>query len=250
MKKIISVLIISLIIINVNGQTADKKWGLGIGPGIYNTIDNNGIGFMPGLYLSRYLSPSFDLMLNQKMGYFNSQVTNKLDVSNVFLNLRIKFLKNNETFHPYLYGGPGYLFDNNDSGLNFDAGIGAKFSLSSKTALFIEGGYINGIDVTVSNIDYKDDFWQASAGIEFSFGNVKDSDGDGVPDGRDKEDDTPPGVQVDKKGIAIDTDGDGTPDYKDDCPELVGLANLNGCPDRDGDGVADKDDECPDTAGV
>jgi hypothetical protein len=32
----------------------------------------------------------------------------------------------------------------------------------------------------------------------------------------------------------------------DACPDVFGLAALNGCPDTDGDGIADKDDACPD----
>jgi hypothetical protein len=37
---------------------------------------------------------------------------------------------------------------------------------------------------------------------------------------------------------------------EDACPEVVGLAAFNGCPDTDGDGIADKDDACPDVAGL
>jgi flagellar motor protein MotB len=44
---------------------------------------------------------------------------------------------------------------------------------------------------------------------------LKDSDGDGIPDQFDLEPNTPPGVQVDSHGRAVDTDGDGVPDYKD-----------------------------------
>ena len=38
-------------------------------------------------------------------------------------------------------------------------------------------------------------------------------------------------------------------DKDDACPEVAGLAELNGCPDADGDGVADPDDECVDVVG-
>jgi outer membrane protein OmpA-like peptidoglycan-associated protein len=86
--------------------------------------------------------------------------------------------------------------------------------------------------------------------IEFAFGAAKDSDGDGVPDRRDKCPDTPPGVQVDEDGCPLDRDGDGIPDYKDDCPDEAGPAKFNGCPDTDGDGIPDKDDECPTVPGL
>jgi OOP family OmpA-OmpF porin len=45
-----------------------------------------------------------------------------------------------------------------------------------------------------------------------------DSDGDGVPDSRDKCPNTPQGVEVDEDGCPIDSDGDGVPDYLDKCP--------------------------------
>jgi len=38
-------------------------------------------------------------------------------------------------------------------------------------------------------------------------------------------------------------------DIKDECPDVVGPAQLNGCPDRDGDFVPDIKDNCPDLAG-
>ncbi|MFA5588135.1 MAG: thrombospondin type 3 repeat-containing protein, partial [Mariniphaga sp.] len=75
----------------------------------------------------------------------------------------------------------------------------------------------------------------------------KDSDGDGVPDKRDKCPDTPPGVQVDEHGCPLDRDGDGVPDYLDKCPDTPGLAKFDGCPDTDGDGVPDHLDKCPNT---
>ncbi len=50
--------------------------------------------------------------------------------------------------------------------------------------------------------------------------------------------------------VILDRDGDGVVDAEDKCPDVAGLANLQGCPDRDGDGIADADDKCPDVAGI
>ncbi len=55
----------------------------------------------------------------------------------------------------------------------------------------------------------------------------------------------PPAVEVPK-----DRDGDGVPDSEDKCPDVAGVAALQGCPDRDGDGIADADDKCPNVAGL
>jgi OOP family OmpA-OmpF porin len=79
---------------------------------------------------------------------------------------------------------------------------------------------------------------------------VVDSDGDGVPDDRDQCPDTPGGVSVDSRGCPLDSDGDGVPDYLDRCPGTPAGVSVDskGCPiDSDGDGVADHLDQCPDT---
>ena len=47
-----------------------------------------------------------------------------------------------------------------------------------------------------------------------------------------------------------DRDGDGILDSLDKCPDVKGLASLQGCPDRDGDGITDADDKCPDVPGL
>ncbi|GHB09773.1 OmpA family protein [Salinicola rhizosphaerae] len=79
---------------------------------------------------------------------------------------------------------------------------------------------------------------------------VVDSDGDGVPDDRDQCPNTPAGVAVDAVGCPLDTDGDGVPDYMDQCPGTPAGVEVNaqGCPlDSDGDGVPDYQDQCPNT---
>jgi OOP family OmpA-OmpF porin len=107
----------------------------------------------------------------------------------------------------------------------------------------------------------------------------KDSDGDGVPDGRDKCIHTPKGEPVTTFGCPYDVDFDGVYDYedqcknepgprenkgcpwgdrdndgimdnKDDCPDVPGIAQFRGCPDSDGDGIQDKEDQCPHEKGI
>jgi len=77
-----------------------------------------------------------------------------------------------------------------------------------------------------------------------------DSDGDGVPDGKDACPGTPTGVVVDARGCPIDSDGDGVWDGLDRCPNTPRdwPVDAHGCPlDTDGDGVPDGADECPGT---
>ncbi|MDO9039943.1 MAG: hypothetical protein Q7U65_01060 [Bacteroidota bacterium] len=67
MKRFIFLSFILIFVATVDAQTVDKKWGFGAGLGGYGTIENSGIGLMPELYLSRYLTPRFDIMLKNDL---------------------------------------------------------------------------------------------------------------------------------------------------------------------------------------
>ena len=74
--------------------------------------------------------------------------------------------------------------------------------------------------------------WQSRGGtMAANCGAEADSDGDGVPDSRDRCPNTPKGVEVDENGCPLDSDGDGVPDYKDKCPGTPKGAKVdaNGC---------------------
>jgi OOP family OmpA-OmpF porin len=60
---------------------------------------------------------------------------------------------------------------------------------------------------------------------------VADSDGDGVPDNKDKCPNTPRGVNVDVFGCPLDTDRDGVADYLDQCPNtpMGATVDARGC---------------------
>jgi outer membrane protein OmpA-like peptidoglycan-associated protein len=189
------------------------------------------------------------------------------------LGLQVKaagLLWNEESwFDPYLRVGANYLRhdytaltfprtdvngewvtngeDGNENGkANFftvSTGAGVNFWLTKNFGLGVQGDYVStpGDKSTVAN------FWQASASLNFRFGN-RDRDKDGILDKDDLCPDTPglPEFQG-----CPDTDGDGVPDKDDQCPEVAGPVENNGCPwpDTDGDGVIDKDDACPTVAG-
>lgn len=73
--------------------------------------------------------------------------------------------------------------------------------------------------------------------VEKLKGKLKDSDGDGVLDIVDEDNATRDGVRVNAKGEAMDTDYDGIPDYKDDCPVQKGPDSTNGCPQQVSDSL-------------
>jgi len=250
MKKLILLSLILAFAFSSQAQTSDKKTAVGIGIGAYSPSNQGGVGLMPELYLSRYLSSKFDVMLKGDFGVLNSKQNGGLDLANGFLNLRYKLLKEDNKFRPYLFAGPGFLADNTTSGVNFNGGLGAKYQFSPGTAFYFDAGYLSGIDATRGGKTVNDNIIKGTIGLEFGLGKAKDTDMDGVSDKKDKCPDTPAGVAVDATGCPVDTDGDGVADYLDDCPAVAGLTSLKGCPDKDKDGIADKDDACPDVAGL
>ncbi len=174
MKTLLLLALMLIFVGSVDAQTNDKKWGIGAGLGIYDNLNTKSIGLMPELYFSRFLTTRFDLMLKGDLGLYNSKVVNKLDLANAFLDLRLKLSGENSNFRPYLYAGPGFLADNRVSGLNFNAGLGAKYYISPATALKIDVGYMHGIEFTEYNITGRDNFLKATVGIEFDFGKSKE----------------------------------------------------------------------------
>lgn len=79
---------------------------------------------------------------------------------------------------------------------------------------------------------------------------LRDKDKDGLKDDVDNCPEIP--GPVENNGCPWpDTDGDGLLDKDDNCPNEAGPQENNGCPwpDTDNDGILDKDDECPNIPG-
>ncbi|MGI4883714.1 MAG: OmpA family protein [Janthinobacterium lividum] len=239
-----------------------------------------------GLTLSRYISKGFDINLSANQAtlrfpsptgaFANNGTRFYANISTYGLGFKFKLpLKDEAAIRPYFLIQPGVARVNSDryasptaaanhlDFTSFDAqgAIGLDFRITPGFSLFAQAGehmLITGdekLDNSASNATgfyYNHDrYLQFSAGLTANIGKAKDTDGDGVPDRKDKCPDTPAGVKVDANGCPVDTDGDGVADYQDKCPDVKGVAALQGCPDADGDGVADNDDKCPNTpAGV
>lgn len=167
---------------------------------------------------------------------------------------------------PYLRFGYGYMDTENEiyddeGGDQGSIGLGFLTDITKNGSLAIRAEFAKRWDFSGGSTlqDYV-----GNIGLQIPFGGKKeepvvaavdpDSDGDGVPDSRDRCPGTPAGVKVDANGCPLDSDGDGVPDYLDKCPNTPAGTPVDskGCPlDSDGDGVLDNDDQCPDTpAGV
>ena len=165
---------------------------------------------------------------------------------------------------PSLHVGGGYTFfgDNSYGTLNGGAGLTLWFtnmvglSLTTTYKHSFEDRNIPGsTDVPDSPIHF-----QHTAGLIYKFGG-KDTDGDGIPDITDLDDDND-GIldsiegEFDPDGdgipnyLDLDSDNDGISDPEDTCPEEAGTIEMNGCPDSDGDNISDIEDECINQVGT
>lgn len=152
-------------------------------------------------------------------------------------------------FVPYLSAGfGGMYFDvdgyDDDSDYMMNWGAGAKYFISDDTALRLDLRHVldyhSDREWDRTSGDDLDHNFLASAGLYWQFGGPAlpppaplDSDGDGIPDLRDKCPDTPLGVKVDAVGCPP----------KEEVPPPPKVVDG----DDDGDGVLNSRDKCPDT---
>lgn len=146
------------------------------------------------------------------------------------------------------FGSTNFTSDLGANGLEIDLGA-QVIPLGSQLMITAGGGVgvIKGIGVPDG---------RAFLGVLYN-AEVKDQDGDGIPDALD----ACPTEPEDKDGFEDsdgcpdpDNDGDGIPDVRDQCPlepeDFDGFQDEDGCPepDNDGDGIPDEEDECPNEA--
>ncbi len=243
MKKIYSIIIAAVSIYTAQAQTSAHKWGVGLdlnhkeyrgdlGNGLFTFKEIKNL--MPGLRISRYLNPSFDLGLNFNIGKyaFNNPDTPRFtgfkmnnNAWDLNLNARYKFnngyiLKENALFGPYLTAGVSLLnLKNNNipSGstnkfnvLNFPVGAGVRVQLAPAFQLYAQSTYSFSMNDNYDNMPNirrrNDNHVNHTIGLVYAFGkdnsdpSKKDSDKDGVTDDKDKCPGTKRGTEVDEKG--------------------------------------------------
>lgn len=143
-------------------------------------------------------------------------------------------------FDPFLGVGGGYTWLDEEGVGTLDGTGGINFWFSDHFGIALQTMYKHTFE------NNSNSHWQHSLGIKFAIGG-KDTDGDGI---YDEDDECPEVAGLEQYNGCPDSDGDGIQDRNDQCPEEAGLAEFDGCPDTDGDGVADPQDECPTVAGT
>ncbi len=146
--------------------------------------------------------------------------------------INIRPIKDNAKLAPFLTAGLGGGYYTGHWGAYVPAGVGLQFNWSSVTYLFVQAQY----KFTLTDKTLDDNLF-------YSFGLAENV-------GRKKEVVLPPPPPPPVVEAPKDRDGDGVIDANDKCPDVPGLASLQGCPDKDGDGITDAEDKCPDVKGL
>ncbi|NVJ89844.1 MAG: OmpA family protein [Flavobacteriaceae bacterium] len=248
---------------NANAQDENNPWSIGIGTNIvdfYNGandfgghvkdyLGNSDWNFLPAIStinVGKYLEKGFSLEFAGSMNKIDTYFTpGDADDFYFSLGVNVKYDLNNlfgETgwFDPYVSIGGAYVSagDTSEGMLAGNVGFNAWFN-DNLGVNFQTGSRFGFADKVQDHI-------QSSLGLVIKFGG-KDTDGDGI---YDKNDECPEVAGLAEFNGCPDADGDGIKDSDDACPNVAGLAAMNGCPDSDGDGVADKDDMCPNAKGT
>ena len=232
-------------------------------PSINTMSPGFGIQYLQGL--SEYVD--FSANLNSSFlkytFYDGTKATNDQFLLETSAAVNLKLLPDNYVVDPYVTVGVGAsMLAGTYFGAYAPVGAGFQFALGQGAFLNLQWLYnLRVSDNTNYNFQYSLGF--ASPLTEKKQPKLaplppppppvveKDTDGDGIPDSKDKCP-TVPGVAKYDGCPVPDTDGDGINDENDKCPTVKGLARYNGCPipDTDGDGINDEEDSCKTVPGV
>ncbi|HIA35896.1 MAG TPA: OmpA family protein [Flavobacteriales bacterium] len=136
------------------------------------------------------------------------------------------------------------------NGSYFNLGLGLSINLGAFQIYAVSDNFSSLFNLAKINgavVPYKANTLHLHMGINLTFQEKEaDKDEDGIID---KKDDCPDIAGPKEFNGCPDRDGDKIVDNLDDCPDDPGLAEFNGCPDRDEDKIIDKEDDCPDLPG-
>jgi len=202
---------------------------------VYSSIRdmNKGVSFSYWSGLTKKID--FSLKLNAMFRDYSAIYQSVIGKQEIGLELEpsinIRPMTDNVRLAPFLTVGVGGGLYNNKIGAYLPAGVGAQLNMNSVTYLILQAQY----KFTLTEKILGDNLFY-SLGIAQNISKEKPVVLPPPP---------PPVVEAPK-----DRDGDGIIDADDKCPDVKGVAALQGCPDRDGDGIADAEDKCPDEKGL
>ena len=245
--------------LNFNGTNyPSDKPTLDLGSSLFNEYFNvdehwNVQSSLSTVTLSRYADNGYSIGLRASINKFTKlgdspRITPKTMLSADFM---IKKTMSGLSFcnlEPYLEAGMGQSFVGNNNDFHLNGGAGVSYAISDKVNLqfntiyrynFKNDGFVNYAPNIIPH-------FQHNLSVAINFGG-KDTDRDGI---YDRHDDCPNVAGLPEFNGCPDDDGDGIENSKDACPNAPGLLEFNGCPDSDGDGIADPNDACPNVAGL
>ena len=204
----------------------------------FNSISKYATGSPDGSDMTSFMRPG---VTND---YFNVDMMLKYDLSDA-LPIRVLGMD----FDPFVGVGPGWTWFDDQDGLTGNLSIGVNHWFNDVFGFTLMSEYRHNMDdLQRWNTPVLDEGgtmrWSAMLSVKFG---GTDTDGDGIYDDHDECPEVP---GLEEFNGCPDTDGDGIQDSEDDCPMVAGLAEFNGCPDTDGDGIADNKDRCPKVAGL
>ncbi|MEO8934372.1 MAG: OmpA family protein [Xanthomarina sp.] len=265
LSRLLFAMLLMLSYSSINAQDENNPWAISVGANavdFYPTGENAPLGeyfdeyfnardhwnilpSLSSLTVSKYLSNGFSIGATgsiNKITRFGDSDLNDLSYYGLDGTVKYSFgnLINSKVIEPYLGVGGGYTWVDKIGAGTLNGALGLNIWFSDNIALTLQSTYKHAFE------DYLSTHFQHFAGLTFKFGG-KDTDGDGI---LDKDDECPEVPGLKEFNGCPDTDGDGIPDHLDECPNEAGLAEFNGCPDTDGDGIPDHLDECPTVAGL
>ena len=173
----------------------------------------------------------------------NRTVFTNIEITGVFKLNNGVLLPTNSKFTPFLETGLGLFKYHRKIPDKSDGFVGIPFTAGMRY-LFNEN--VQAVAKVSQNAHFTMAHRRFSFGISVALRSKIDSDQDGL---YDDEDDCPELYGfVNNNGCPYpDKDQDGFIDINDACPDVSGT--LNGCPDQDQDGIADAEDLCPKQSG-
>lgn len=205
---------------------------------VYNRVSDMDKGFSISYWRGIKSKIDFSTKLNVMFGdyrRFKAAVNTSTQKTEIGVELepsiKLRPFNDGALMNPYLSVGIGGGFYTNKIAGYVPVGVGFQVNLNHTVYLFAQADY----RWTLTKKVIPDELFY-SFGLAQNIGKEKPKVVPPPP---------PPVVEPPK-----DRDGDGVLDVDDKCPDVKGLASLQGCPDRDGDGITDADDKCPDVAGL